>query len=249
MTTEHPCRVGPDIRHVLGCALIAQASALTVLITKHRKYAENHDHELNPNCRILRSKIDFVQLAPLPPVEWHASAPPGIRVCGPLDGLPSKDCLDQTLFQFIIYSQVSIRHLPLPSPTLFSFALGIRSNALPASAQRAANRTQAPAIHRVKIGGASEARLGTGKIRMQRTQQVQGKGAPQKRTNHSHSQSIASRRQQAHTGKRVPTALFRTYGRGGTCGGNERPMGQIRSDAIGCVLRTNCAKHIFYEKN
>jgi hypothetical protein len=39
--------------------------------------------------------------------------------------------------------------------------------------------------------------------------QVQGKGGHQKRTDHS----TASRRQQAHTRRRIPTALPRTYGR------------------------------------
>jgi hypothetical protein len=38
---------------------------------------------------------------------------------------------------------------------------------------------------------------------------VQGEGAPQKCTDHS----IASRRQQAHTRKRAPTALAHTHGR------------------------------------
>jgi hypothetical protein len=45
LATEGCGRVRPDVRHDLRCAGIAQASALTGLIAKHRKYAENHDHE------------------------------------------------------------------------------------------------------------------------------------------------------------------------------------------------------------
>jgi hypothetical protein len=61
---------------------------------------------------------------------------------------------------------------------------------------------------------------------------VQGKGAPRKcATDHS----IASRRQQAHIRKRVPTALPRTYGGFNQLTG-QLPGKALSENLVECVL-------------